>query len=213
MQWLLDGAQASSRTRTSRIAHRPAASPWTPEDERRVLEGYEHLGAAYLAVALGRSLKAVQSKAQELGAVRPGGWTTTEINRLKALVAAGYSNPEIAATLGRTVKSVQQKCARLGVVRGRKHASREWFERENARGPGWAPWEDDVLRSNQGKIPLREIHRRFFVDEDGEQLRSYAAVAQRIGALGLSLDRKAALAVSLRHRRENEISQPGLEQD
>src|SRR3546814_4233118 len=34
-----------------------SASPWTPEEERRVREGYEHLGAAQLALALGRSLK------------------------------------------------------------------------------------------------------------------------------------------------------------
>ncbi|MCD9046797.1 hypothetical protein [Luteimonas sp. MHLX1A] len=63
----------------------------------------------------------------------------------------------------------------------------------------WTGAEDSLLREYQGRMPLREIHKRFFVSPCGlSETRSYAAVAQRIGALGISLDRHEASELSRR---------------
>lgn len=70
--------------------------------------------------------------------------------------------------------------------------SRRMPKPRNASMKPWTSAEDSILRDNQGVMTLRQIHRRFFVSEDGVESRSYAAVAQRIGALGISLNRTAA---------------------
>ena len=62
----------------------------------------------------------------------------------------------------------------------------------------WTPEEDEILLNNRGLLPLAEIHRRFFHNPDGTESRSYAAIAQRVGALDLSLDRASAARLSKR---------------
>ncbi len=68
--------------------------------------------------------------------------------------------------------------------------------RERAVLRRWTAREDAILHEYQGTIPLREIHVRYFTDGTGET-RSYAAVAQRIGALGISLSRRDAALLAL----------------
>ena len=72
------------------------------------------------------------------------------------------------------------------------------------RTSGIKPWthaEDTILRDNQGTLTLRQIHTRFFVAENGTATRTYAAVVQRIGALGLSLGRAEAGNLTWTRRR------------
>lgn len=66
----------------------------------------------------------------------------------------------------------------------------------------WSKREDEILREFQGKMPLAQIQRRFFSGKDGWSKRTYAAVAQRIGVLGLSLDRGSAARLSLGSRKK-----------
>lgn len=90
----------------------------------------------------------------------------------------------LALRTGRTPKAIQLQGRRMGLLLRPKHEP-------------WSKDEDDVLRQHVGILPLRRIHQLYFMPKAGwptgkEFSRSYAAVAQRCSALGITLDRQDA---------------------
>jgi hypothetical protein len=96
-----------------------ARYPWTPADDAVIRRDYPHEGAKPLALALGRSFRAVYERARDLGLRRE-----TRRSRARALIAAGVPLAEAAEICG----------VRTWCLAGRTRDDRR-------------PWTDDELHT------------------------------------------------------------------
>jgi len=154
------------------------------EDEI-ILRCYPVKGAKPLADLLGRTEKSIYHRAHALGASTPRAWSAED----DAIVVALYCLEGAIAVQGRlsavrTAKAIGLRAKRLGV--SLISAPRPATEHPNVR-QGWSLEEDSVLRRFAQTIPLKELHLLYFEGDPFD--RSYAAVAQRCSAMGLTAPR------------------------
>lgn len=156
--------------------------PWSPVEDKYLRDNWGKASSKELAAALGRSQSAVQKRAQAIGLSRPDEWIEAELVLMRELYEK--EGPKgLAMRLGRTPKAVQQQALRMGL-------------RLRPKLEPWSPKENDLLRELVGTMPLSQIHSMYFQTpgkEIGQEFcRTYAAVAQQCGKLGITLSRHDA---------------------
>lgn len=168
---------------------------YTAREDAFLIANYTRLGAAACAQALGRSERSVWSHTRSLGLDRPRGWSTADLD----VVRANYESVGPTACIAllsqpRTMKAVVMAARRMGLVgQGVEHLAGK-----TPKGVvKWTDAEDALLRAFAGRLVTREIHKRYFGEEGYN--RTFAAVAQRCSTLGLTLNRQDA-ARSVLHR-------------
>lgn len=99
----------ADRTRAPRL-------PWSADEDRIVRENYGLIPAAQIARMIGRTTKAVDNHAFNLGLSNRGDlrpWTDADLAQLRDLYEQMPAE-EVAALTGRTVTSVRRRAARMG---------------------------------------------------------------------------------------------------
>lgn len=188
MALLTEGVRNGRSQNVAQVGTEPArterpADKWSPLEDQYLRESWGVKHISELTLDLGRSQRSIYDRAQKIGLERPSAWTDTELSVL-ADHYADEGPKGVAMRLGRTEKAVQLQARRQGLLMRARH---------NA----WTAKEDALLRQVVGTMALREIYETFFKMEvdDGvgkEFSRSYAAIAQRCGALGITLSRSEA---------------------
>lgn len=180
-----DAGKARQLAKEARGARDEKSQRWSPVEDAHLRRNWGNLSTKEIARELGRTQSSIQSRARTLGLERPDAWTEGEL----ALMRAHYEDEGptgLELRLGRTRHAIHQQAKRMGLFLRPRHDP-------------WAPEEDEVLRINVGKMSLAEIYQTYFEPEKGHALgkpfaRTYAAVAQRCSALGITLSRKDAAA-------------------
>lgn len=187
----------------------PTHCKWSAADDHFLMNNWGRMHIDDLTRSLGRTRRGVYARAGKLGLSRPSAWPKEHDQMLRKRYE-DEGPRALAAALGRTEKAVGERARKLGLRmrprRGRRTSAADAHQsvpnsrpliRVRPRHDKWTRTEDDLLRDVVGKLPLREIHASFFnTDPDDPQgkefSRSYAAVAQRCGALGITLSRQEA---------------------
>jgi len=100
---------------------------WSENEVKLLKKLYQDKSVRNIADKLGRSLKAVKSKASAIGLTREGPrfWSNQEMARLKKL-HSNKTNKDIAKQLGRSVWAVAAKAHKLGLT----EKPRVWSKKE-----------------------------------------------------------------------------------
>lgn len=156
--------------------------PWSPIEDKYLRDTWGKASVKELSAALGRSQTSIHKRAPVLGLTRPDEWNEAELALMREHFEA-EGPVGLSMRLGRTPNAVKLQAGRMGL------RQRPVFE-------PWSPKENDLLRQIAGTMPLRQIHNTYF-QAVGKALgqefcRSFAAVAEQCGALGISLSRRDA---------------------
>lgn len=156
---------------------------WSPLEDSRLREAWGQVPTAQLAKEMSRPIHGIHQRVRKLGLARLDAWTEVELDLMREHYEEDGAKG-MALRLDRTEKAIQLQARRMGL-----------FVRPRHRG--WTPKEDALLHMVVGRLPLRQIHEVFFEHQNeskagSEFCRTYAAVAQRCGALGISLSREEA---------------------
>ena len=144
----------------------PTPKEWTPQETATLRKLFgQNMNFCDIAVTLGRTIEAVNSKVQalDLRQQRMNRWTPEQIQYL--IETYGKKKAYVLANeLGHPVSSVHTKAHVLGL---------------RAMPKDWSPDEVSFLRENYSKLPLHEI---------ASQLnRSAEAVRQRMSLIGIKI--------------------------
>jgi hypothetical protein len=90
--------------------------PWTPEEKAYLVENAQRFTAEYIALRLGRTTRAVFTRASRMKIPLSSGkrWTTAEVRFLEQN-AGTMKTADIAAALGRDCQAVRNKACILGI--------------------------------------------------------------------------------------------------
>lgn len=177
----------------------PAGAPFGQSEDAYVTEHYPTFGAAKVAAALHRPLSSIHKRARQLNLPRPHGWLASDLAILSAhYELIGPRGCQRLLSVPRSIKAIQVMSSRMKLF-FRPGAGPEHGVGSAAR-PLWRPEEDALLRSKVGTMTLARLHRQYFTGVPFT--RSYPAVAQRCGAIGISLSRDEAARLALQDRAE-----------
>jgi hypothetical protein len=166
---------------------------WTPAEDALLLLRYPVEGTDGLVRDLDRSARAIQNRATLLKAQTPRIWSDEE----RAVVLEYYpvgGAKLVASRLSttRTEKAIALIAKRLGIAAPLVPFTEPLGIRSGPtstptnRG-AWSEPEDSLLRSVAKSLTLSRLHRAYFTGSPFT--RTYAAVAQRLSALGLTAPR------------------------
>lgn len=166
---------------------------WTPAEDALLLLRYPVEGTDGLIRDLDRSARAIQNRAKLLEAQSPRIWSDDE----KAVVLEHYpvGGAKLVASrlpTKRSEKAIALIAKRLGIAAPKVPFAEPIGIRSGptstpANRGAWSEPEDTLLRSVAKAMTLARIHRAYFTS--GPFTRTYAAVAQRMSALGLTAPR------------------------
>ncbi len=143
---------------------------WSSEDDSVLRSLYGDVAASDIASRLGRSIRAVHGRADQLGITsnRAPLWSPSEDERLRQLFGSSHLEV-IARETGRTLAATRERARVLGLFDGRPHPMVI---------SQWEASEDAYLRRMYGQCHARQI---------AEHLgRGYGATRQRAVDLGIT---------------------------
>lgn len=163
--------------------------PFTEQDDAAIRVFYPTEGAVGLSTRLNRSPRSINRRARALNPESPRAWSTED----KAVVLEFYPQggaPLVASRLAskRTHKAIGLMAKRLGLHADALLPGTSWTPGTvPSNRDGWSEKEDELLRRHAGTVPLKRIFEEHFASATPR--RTYAAVAQRLSALGLTKPR------------------------
>jgi L-rhamnose mutarotase len=129
--------------------------PWSPEEDRIIVENYASMKAADLAKMLpGRTISAICARACRAGLAKRRGWTEMEIRNLQARWGAPLTY--IAMEMGRSKPSVAKQIQKLQ-LRGGAEIGRETIKHAAVRA-GVAPATMAKILKQYGVKTYRSIY-------------------------------------------------------
>lgn len=176
------GASPAARNVAAKKEDRRQGLKWSPLEDKYLNESWGTISIHEMSKLLGRPQASIYERAERLGLKRPNAWSEGEILLMREqYLTEGAA--VMAIRLGRSVSAIKNQAMKM-----------ELYHRPPPFR--WTEAEDDLLRKLVGQTPLRKIHADHFNSRPGEKTgefnRTYASVAQRCGAIGITLSREDA---------------------
>jgi hypothetical protein len=190
-----------------------SGTAWMPHEDALIRVHYPVDGTATLATLLGRSHRTINQRAHRLNVDPPRAWSTHDLDVVREFYpAGGAAAVEARLQTHRTFKAISLVAKRLGLTAANGRRSLPGFSPGSipSNRKGWSAAEDDLLQRLAPHKPLKSLHTDHFSGQPFE--RTYAAVAQRISALGLTTARIPLKGVSAGASVETLITRPMLDE-